>query len=61
MLNLKINNQLDVEPEKLMLSYLHMLNNRLFKSKQRKHELVLYNFLYNHYRSKLAREGVRFN
>jgi thiopeptide-type bacteriocin biosynthesis protein len=40
----------------LMGSYIHMLNNRLFKSKQRVHEMVIYDFLYNHYRSTLARQ-----
>ncbi len=42
-----------------MWSYLHMLNNRLFKSKQRLHELVIYYYLYQYYRSKLARMGVK--
>lgn len=39
----------------LMGSYIHMLNNRIFKSKQRVHEMVIYDFLYNYYRSELAR------
>lgn len=47
-------------PEKelndLMGSYLHMLNNRLFKAKQRAHEMVLYDLLYRHYKSEIARQ-----
>lgn len=43
-----------------MWSYLHMLNNRLFKSKQRTHELVIYYFLYQFYKSKLAQMGRKF-
>lgn len=40
----------------LMGSYIHMLMNRLFKSKQRTHELVVYDFLWNVYKSTLARQ-----
>ncbi len=40
----------------LMGSYIHMMLNRLFKSKQRVHELVIYDFLYNYYRSELAKQ-----
>ena len=40
----------------LMGSYIHMLMNRLFKSKQRVHELVVYDFLWNVYKSTLARQ-----
>ena len=43
----------------LIWSYLHMLNNRIFISKQRIHELVVYFFLYQYYKSKLARSGVK--
>ncbi len=39
----------------LMGSYIHMLNNRLFKSKQRIHEMVVYDFLWNYYKSTIAR------
>lgn len=40
----------------LMASYLHMFMNRLFKSNNRLHELVCYDFLYRYYKSKIARK-----
>jgi thiopeptide-type bacteriocin biosynthesis protein len=40
----------------LVGSYIHMMLNRLFRSKQRVHELVTYDFLWNVYRSDLARQ-----
>ncbi len=39
----------------LMGSYSHMMINRLFKTKQRTHEMVLYDFLHRYYKSELAR------
>jgi thiopeptide-type bacteriocin biosynthesis protein len=39
----------------LIGSYSHMMINRLFKSKQRLHELVLYDFLHRYYKSEIAR------
>jgi thiopeptide-type bacteriocin biosynthesis protein len=39
----------------LVTSYIHMMMNRYFRSKQRVHELVLYDFLYRYYKSALAR------
>jgi thiopeptide-type bacteriocin biosynthesis protein len=39
----------------LLGSYIHMHCNRLFQSKQRKNEWVLYDLLYEYYYSKLAR------
>jgi thiopeptide-type bacteriocin biosynthesis protein len=36
-------------------SYLHMLCNRLFKSKQRLHELVIYDFMERYYTSEIAK------
>ncbi len=59
-LDLKVNNQLEKPLNDYMWSYLHMLNNRLFKSKQRTHELVMYYYLHQYYRSKLARMGRKF-
>ncbi|KZS39849.1 hypothetical protein AWE51_09390 [Aquimarina aggregata] len=38
----------------LLSSYIHMHCNRLFKSNQRLNEWVLYNYLYQYYRSKAA-------
>ena len=40
----------------LMSSYSHMMVNRLFKSKQRLHEMVLYDFLHRYYKSEIARQ-----
>ena len=37
--------------EQFMESYIHMICNRLFISSQRKHELVIYDFLYKVYMS----------
>lgn len=41
--------------EYLISSHVHMHFNRLFKSQQRFHELVLYDYLYRYYNSLLAR------
>lgn len=43
----------------LMGSYIHMLMNRLFKSKQRMHEMVVYNFLYRYYKSEIAKKKYK--
>lgn len=40
----------------LLSSYVHMIMNRIFRSKQRMHEMVVYDFLYRHYKSTIARE-----
>ncbi|WP_340065516.1 thiopeptide-type bacteriocin biosynthesis protein [Ascidiimonas aurantiaca] len=47
---------LKVELDSLMGSYIHMLMNRLFKSNNRLHEMVCYDFLYRYYRSMIARK-----
>ncbi len=39
----------------LLLSIIHMSMNRIFISGQRKHELVIYDFLFKYYKSALAR------
>ncbi len=44
-----------VKIAELMPSYIHMLMNRLFRSKQRVHEMVVYDFLWRYYRSALAK------
>ncbi|NOQ27509.1 MAG: hypothetical protein GQ564_19270, partial [Bacteroidales bacterium] len=43
----------------LMGSYIHMLMNRLFKSKQRTHEMVIYDFLYRYYKSEIAKRKYK--
>ncbi|MFP4022884.1 MAG: thiopeptide-type bacteriocin biosynthesis protein [Thiohalospira sp.] len=40
----------------LLGSYIHMLMNKLFKSKQRIHEMVIYDFLYRYYKSEIAKK-----
>ena len=40
----------------LTSSYVHMVINRIFRSKQRLHELVVYDFLSRHYKSLVARK-----
>lgn len=40
----------------LMPSYIHMLMNRLFRSKQRVHEMVVYDFLWRYYKSDIAKK-----
>lgn len=55
---LEILNREPLNPDlnSLINSYIHMLLNRLFKSKNRLHELVCYDFMYRFYKSKLARK-----
>jgi thiopeptide-type bacteriocin biosynthesis protein len=49
------NNKLELELNNLLGSYIHMLLNRIFKSKQRLNEMVIYSLLYRFYRSEIAR------
>ncbi len=49
------NNEVQMGKNNLMGSYIHMLMNRLFKSKNRLNEMVCYDFLFRHYRTALAR------
>ncbi len=51
----------DTEPlSRLLSSYLHMYINRFFVSNQRKNELIIYNYLFRYYDSKLAKERNKF-
>ena len=43
----------------LISSYIHMTLNRLFRTQQRMHELVLYDYLFRYYTSLLARQGSK--
>jgi thiopeptide-type bacteriocin biosynthesis protein len=45
----------DISLESLLSSYIHMLLNRLFRSKNRQHEMVLYDFLNRYYKSEIAK------
>jgi len=49
---------LELNLNNLMSSYIHMLMNRIFKSKNRLHEMVCYDFLYRYYKSMIARGMV---
>jgi hypothetical protein len=40
--------------DSIVSSYIHMFVNRTFPSNQRKHELVLYYYLYKFYNSQVA-------
>ena len=46
---------LDIAIQDLMPSYIHMLVNRIFRNKQRVHEMVIYDFMWRTYNSALAR------
>ena len=46
----------DIEMNELLKSYIHMMLNRLFRSKNRMHELVLYDFMFRYYSSEIAKE-----
>lgn len=55
-ISLKLNNQLEIPIDNLLSSLIHMIMNRLFRSKQRLHEMVIYGFLFRYYRSEIAKE-----
>lgn len=55
-LDLNKNGNMEVGLDSLLNSHVHMLMNRLFKSKNRLNEMVCYDFLYRYYRSMNARE-----
>lgn len=58
-LNKEKQNKLERPLYDLMGSYIHMLMNRLFKSKQRLHEMVSYDFLYRYYKSEIAKKKYK--
>jgi thiopeptide-type bacteriocin biosynthesis protein len=51
--------KLEIQLGDLISSYIHMLMNRLFKSKNRTHEMVCYDFLYRYYKSVVAMERLQ--
>lgn len=55
-LNIKDNNLLNIDFSNLITSYIHMMLNRLFRTNQRKYELVIYDFLYRYYYSQITRQ-----
>jgi thiopeptide-type bacteriocin biosynthesis protein len=56
LLTLAGQDQLEVPLAELVASFIHMHVNRLIPAQARLHELVLYDFLYRHYKSELARQ-----
>ena len=58
-LELKKENKLKRPLNDFMGSYIHMLLNRLFKTQQRVHEMVIYDFLYRYYKSELAKKKYK--
>jgi thiopeptide-type bacteriocin biosynthesis protein len=46
----------DEKVNELLKSYLHMTLNRLFRSRNRQHEMVLYDFMFRYYTSELAKQ-----
>ncbi|MBE9468437.1 MAG: thiopeptide-type bacteriocin biosynthesis protein [Bacteroidetes bacterium] len=55
LLEKNVNNKLQAPLDDLLSSYIHMTMNRIFKSKQRVHEMVIYDFLYHYYTSNIAK------
>jgi len=55
-LTIQQNNQLQLHINDLLASYIHMLLNRLFKNKQRIHEMVIYDFMWRTYHSEIAKQ-----
>lgn len=58
LLNIRKKGELQLELNNLMGSYIHMLMNRLFKSKNRLNEMVCYDILYRYYRALLAKNKM---
>lgn len=54
LLLIKKKNNLHVEFDNLIASYIHMLLNRFFGNKQRLHEFMIYDFLWRTFRSQVA-------
>lgn len=50
------NKDLPVISKSHIISFIHMFMNRLFQSKQRLHEMVIYGFLFRFYKSEIAKE-----
>ena len=53
---IKMKSPKDVELNTLLQSYVHMMLNRLFRSKNRMHELILYDFMRRYYTSEMAKK-----
>jgi thiopeptide-type bacteriocin biosynthesis protein len=51
--------ELNISVNELLISYIHMLVNRIATSKPRLHEMVIYDFLYRYYRAQAGRNGIQ--
>ncbi|HCT29627.1 MAG TPA: hypothetical protein DIW31_02585 [Bacteroidales bacterium] len=54
---IKLKNELEVEFNDYIISHIHLMLNRIFKSKQRLNEMVIYSLLYRFYKSEIARKN----
>ncbi|MDR1345348.1 MAG: thiopeptide-type bacteriocin biosynthesis protein [Bacteroidales bacterium] len=50
-------NRLQIPLNDLLCSYIHMMLNRLFRTQQRKHELVTYDYLFRYYDALVKRKN----
>lgn len=55
-ITLKLSN---IQLKSILISFIHMSCNRLFRNKQRKHEFVLYHFLWKYYRNEMGK--IKYN
>lgn len=53
---IKSKNQLEMDFNNLISSYIHMMLNRIFKSNPRLNELIIYSLLFRFYKSEIARK-----
>lgn len=60
-LQIKLAKQKDFQLGRLLQSYMHMMLNRLFMSKNRIHELVLYDFMRRYYTSEISKRKYIVN
>ena len=56
---IKSNIRKNIELEDLLSSYIHMMINRLFRTRNRVHELIIYDFMHRYYDSKIAQ--IKYN
>lgn len=53
---IKSKSKKDNRINELLNSYIHMTINRLFRSKNRQHEMILYDFMFRYYTSEIAKQ-----
>lgn len=57
LINLDKNNKLQISSNALLISLIHMTMNRWFRTKNRLHEMVIYEFLSRYYTSEIAKNN----